>query len=55
MLPEGEDLNEWIAVNSEFMNAIKIFIENIQSTNCHFKFANINDPCTEVKHLHHVK
>lgn len=29
-LPEGEDLNEWIAVNSEWINAKKkLFIENI--------------------------
>ena len=32
MLPEGEDLNEWIAVNSEWMSTIHLFIEtNTQS------------------------
>lgn len=28
MLPEGEDLNEWIAVNSEWMDTVTLIIVN---------------------------
>ena len=46
MLPEGEDLNEWIAVNSEWMNAKHLFIETTAQCgpNCHLKFLNMSEP-----------
>lgn len=54
MLPEGEDLNEWIAVNSKWMNTTLLFMKTIsQGTNYFCKCLNINDPCTEVEHLLH--
>lgn len=42
MLPEGEDLNEWIAVNSKWMNTTLLFMKTIsQGTNYFCKCLNI--------------